>query len=81
MITQGRFSPQEFVDYIWQEYPELATKRNVTKGTPGKYYPEEGTYTADNSKSIRDLGLKYKDLRTMMKDTFERFQEMEKTVA
>lgn len=77
LISCGRYSAQQFLDYIWQNYLERAKDKKVSKGTPGKLYPEEGTYTSDNSKSKKDLGLRYRDLDTMMDDTFARFKELE----
>jgi len=77
LITQGRYSTQQFVEYIWEHYPEQAKEKGVTKGTPGTYFPEEGTYTGDNSKSIKDLGLQYRDLDTMQSDTYKRFEQLE----
>lgn len=77
LISSGRYSAQQFLDYIWQNYPERAKVKKVSKGTPGKLYPEDGTYTSDNSKSKKDLGLTYHSLDTMMDDTFARFKELE----
>ncbi|KAG8919992.1 methylglyoxal reductase (NADPH-dependent) gre2 [Tulasnella sp. 417] len=64
LISCGPYSAQQFLDYIW--HPERAKAKNISKGTPGKLYPEEGTYTSDNSKSKKDLGLTYRNLDTMM---------------
>ncbi|KAG8895062.1 methylglyoxal reductase (NADPH-dependent) gre2, partial [Tulasnella sp. 408] len=51
IISQGNFSPQMFVDYIWKHYPERAAAKGINKHTPGKYYPDEGVYGVDASKS------------------------------
>ncbi|KAG9006950.1 methylglyoxal reductase (NADPH-dependent) gre2 [Tulasnella sp. 427] len=77
LVSSGRYSAQQFLDYIWENYPDRAKAKKISKGTPGKLYPEEGTYTSDNSKSRKDLGLTYRDLDTMMDDTFGRFKELE----
>jgi len=78
LITEGLYSAQQFVDFIWEHYPDRARAKNITKGTPGKLWPEEGTYTVDNSKGKRDLGLTYRPLDKMMKATLERFVRLEK---
>ncbi|KAG9018648.1 methylglyoxal reductase (NADPH-dependent) gre2 [Tulasnella sp. 427] len=77
LISSGRYSAQQFLNYIWENYPDRAKAKKISKGTPGKLYPEEGTYTSDNTKSRKDLGLTYRDLDTMMDDTFGRFKELE----
>ncbi|KAG9000601.1 methylglyoxal reductase (NADPH-dependent) gre2 [Tulasnella sp. JGI-2019a] len=79
LITAGSYSAQQFVDYIWKHYPERAQEKGVAKGTPGKLYPDGGVYTADNSKSLRDLsGLEYHSFDDMCHATFERFLVLEK---
>ncbi|KAG8905657.1 hypothetical protein FRB99_008498, partial [Tulasnella sp. 403] len=78
LITAGNYSAQQQLDYIWKHHPERAQKYNITKGDPEHPYPEGGVYGADNSKSIRDLGLVYRDFDTMQKDTYARFEELEK---
>lgn len=77
LISQGNFSPQMFVDYIWKHYPERAAAKGIQKYTPGKYYPDEGNYSVDNSKSVRELGLKYTPLDETLKDTLKKFEELE----
>jgi len=77
LVTAGLFSPQQFVDFIWKTYPEHAQARGVSRGTPGRFLPEDGVYTADNGKSRKQLGLEYHDLDDMMKETFDRFLQLE----
>lgn len=75
LITGGRYSAQQFIDLIWKYYLERAQAKKLPR--PGPYYPEEGTYTGDNSKSRRDLSLKYHTFEEMMVDTLKRFEELE----
>lgn len=77
LVTAGNYSAQQFIDYIWEHYPERATSKNIPRGTPGRLYPEEGVYKADNSKSKKDLGLEYRGFETMLKDMLARFEELE----
>ena len=77
LVAEGRYSTQEFVDFIWEHYPERAAAKNVTRGKPGHRIPIEAAYTPDNSKSRRELGLEYIPMNTMMADTFGRFIELE----
>ncbi|KAG8852355.1 methylglyoxal reductase (NADPH-dependent) gre2 [Tulasnella sp. 330] len=79
LITAGTYSAQQFLDVIWKHYPERAEEKGISKGTPGKLYPEGGNYTADNSKSLKDLkGLEYHSFDEMCKATFDRFLVLEK---
>lgn len=66
-----------FVDYIWKHYPERAAAKGIQKYNTGKYYPDDGNYAIDNSKSVRDLGLKYIPLDETLKDTLKKFEELE----
>lgn len=77
IISQGNYSPQMIVDYVWKHYPERAAAKAVNKQTPGKYYPDEGVYSVDTSKSVKELGIKYKTFDEMLKDTLKRFEELE----
>lgn len=78
LVTGGSYSVQQFLDFVWENYPERAERLKVARGTPGKLWPEGGTYTADNSRSVRDLGLRYRSVEEMCKETFERFVQLEK---
>ncbi|KIO20273.1 hypothetical protein M407DRAFT_220840 [Tulasnella calospora MUT 4182] len=77
IISQGNYSPQMFVDYVWKHYPERAAAKGINKHTPGKYYPDEGVYGVDASKSVNDLGLKYTLIEDMLRDTLKRFEDLE----
>ena len=67
LITAGRFSALEFINWVCENQPERAKEKGLTKHTKG-LYPATGTYTADNSKSIKDLGLTYRSLNEMLAD-------------
>ncbi|KAG8976977.1 methylglyoxal reductase (NADPH-dependent) gre2, partial [Tulasnella sp. 427] len=77
LVSQGNFSPQMIVDYIWKHYPERAAAKGIKRYTPGKYYPEEGVYGVDTSKSVRELGMKYTSFEEMLGDNLKRFEELE----
>lgn len=77
IITQGRYSMQTFVDYIWEHYPERAAARGIVRGEPGTTLPIDAAYTADNSKSKKDLGIEYISIEQMLADTYKRFVELE----
>ncbi|KAG8912578.1 methylglyoxal reductase (NADPH-dependent) gre2 [Tulasnella sp. 417] len=77
IISQGNYSPQMFVDYVWKHYPERAAAKGIAKHTPGKYYPDEGVYGVDASKSIKELGLKYTPIDDMLRDTLKTFEDLE----
>ena len=78
LITEGRYSAQQIVDFIWANYPDRAQAKGVSKGTPGTFYPESGTYTPDNSKSKNLLKLEYHSFETMLGDLFKSFEELER---
>ncbi|KIO21177.1 hypothetical protein M407DRAFT_80654 [Tulasnella calospora MUT 4182] len=77
IVSQGNFSPQMFVDYIWKHYPERAAAKGINKHSPGKYYSDEGIYGVDTSKSVKDLGMKYTPIEDMLRDTLKRFEDLE----
>ncbi|KAG8989284.1 methylglyoxal reductase (NADPH-dependent) gre2 [Tulasnella sp. 427] len=76
LIINGKHSPQYFANYIWKHYPKRAAEKNVTKPSD-TLYPDGGVYDIDNSQSIRDLGMVYRDLDTMLKDTLAKFERLE----
>ncbi|KAG8894817.1 methylglyoxal reductase (NADPH-dependent) gre2 [Tulasnella sp. 403] len=77
-ITSSDFSTQDILDYIWTHHPEHAAAKDVFRGTPGiPMLPSGGVYTYNDSKSVRELDLKYRDFDTMMKDTVARFEELD----
>ncbi|KAG8892933.1 methylglyoxal reductase (NADPH-dependent) gre2 [Tulasnella sp. 417] len=77
IISQGNYSPQMFVDYVWKHYPERAAAKGIKKHTPGKYYPDEGVYGVDASKSVKELGMNYTPIEDMLRDTLKSFEELE----
>lgn len=77
LISEGRYSTQTFVDFIWEHYPERAAAKNVPRGNPGTTVPLEAAYTQDNLKSRKELGFEYISVDTMLNDTFKRFVELE----
>lgn len=77
LVTAGTYSMQEWLDFIWKRYPERAERFGVSRSTPGKLWPESGVYSADNSKSRRDLGLTYKSLEKTCEETFAHFVQLE----
>lgn len=62
---------------MWTHNRDEAEQKGVSKGTPGKLYPDEGVYNSDNSKSIRDLGLSYRSLEEMLGDAYRRYKELQ----
>ncbi|KAG8927570.1 methylglyoxal reductase (NADPH-dependent) gre2 [Tulasnella sp. 417] len=77
ITAQGNYSFQMFADYMWKNYPERAAAKGLDKGNPGKYYPDDGNYGVDNSKSVKELGLKYTSVDDMLRDTLKKFEELE----
>ncbi|KAG8990470.1 methylglyoxal reductase (NADPH-dependent) gre2, partial [Tulasnella sp. 427] len=78
LVTPGNYSAQMILDYIWKHYPERAAAKGVKKGHPGQLNPHTGVFKADNSKSIRDLGITYKyDFDTVLRDTLKKLEELE----
>ncbi|CAE6452307.1 unnamed protein product [Rhizoctonia solani] len=77
LIAEGKYSPQQVIDYMWEKYPERAKEKNISKGTPGKMWPDGGVFDVDTTKSQRDLGLKYRSLDESLNDTFSRIAELE----
>lgn len=77
LIIEGRFSPQQWLDFMWKHHPDRAAARNLTRGTPEQPFPVEGTYTADNAKSLKDLGVTYRGTEEMLADTYRRYEELE----
>lgn len=77
LITAGNYSPQQVVDYMWKMYPQRAQEKNISKGSPGKLWPEGGVFSVDATKSQRDLGLKYRSFEESIRDTFARLVELE----
>jgi len=79
LLSAGRYSARQFLEVIWKYYPERAAAKDVPK--PGELYPAEGTYTSNNSKSVKDLGMTYRSLEESVLDTLRRFEELEKELS
>ncbi|KAG9120902.1 methylglyoxal reductase (NADPH-dependent) gre2 [Ceratobasidium sp. 392] len=77
IIAAGSYSPQQVLNYIWDTYPERAQAKGISKGSPGKLWPEGGVFSVDCAKSEKDLGLKYRSFADTIKDTFTRLEELE----
>ncbi|KAG9099779.1 methylglyoxal reductase (NADPH-dependent) gre2 [Ceratobasidium sp. 370] len=77
IIAAGNYSPQQVIDYIWDKYPGRAKEKEISKGSPGKLWPEGGVFSVDRVKSERDLGIKYRPFAETMRDTFARLEELE----
>ncbi|KAG8748738.1 methylglyoxal reductase (NADPH-dependent) gre2 [Ceratobasidium sp. 414] len=77
IIAAGNYSPQQVIDYTWDKYPERVKEKEISKGSPGKLWPEGGVFGVDRAKSERDLGIEYRPFAKTMKDTFARLEELE----
>lgn len=77
MVAGGKYSPQQVIDYIWKTYLERAAEKGISKGSPGKLWPEGGVFSVDTTKSEKDLGIKHRDFEDSLKDTFTRLEELE----
>ncbi|KAF8610163.1 ketoreductase [Ceratobasidium sp. AG-I] len=77
LVAAGKYAPQQVIDYIWKTYPVRAAEKGISKGSPGKLWPEGGVFTVDMEKSAKDLGIKYRSLEETLRDTFTRLEELE----
>jgi nucleoside-diphosphate-sugar epimerase len=72
-ITAGHYSNKQIADVIRESHPELASKlppKDAKDDTPAD------VYDADNSKSIKVLGLRYRSLKESVDDTVESFSRV-----
>ncbi|TYJ55785.1 hypothetical protein B9479_003563 [Cryptococcus floricola] len=83
LISAGPYEPikdydfQEYADKLRDFYPAQADR--FALGSPGKYmYQDPGVYDVSNEKSKRELGMTYRPHDETLKDTFDRFFELEK---
>ncbi|GAD93755.1 ketoreductase [Paecilomyces variotii No. 5] len=65
-VVSGHFSNKQIADVIRETHPELDDKL-PPKDTPDDLSPD--TYKPDNSKSVKVLGLKYRNLKESISDT------------
>ncbi|KAI5791941.1 hypothetical protein EDC01DRAFT_102533 [Geopyxis carbonaria] len=74
-VVEGLFSNQLIADVIREGFPEFAGQLPENR-EPNDGYPADGVYTADNSKSKKVLGLKYKPLKESITDLVVSLKEM-----
>jgi nucleoside-diphosphate-sugar epimerase len=72
--TGGNYTYQQICDIIRQDFPEK--RPLVPEGEPGQEMPK--VYKVDNSKTRRELGIQFRDLRTTIDDMVAEFIEIEK---
>ncbi|TQB75868.1 hypothetical protein MPDQ_001469 [Monascus purpureus] len=75
-VCMGNYSNQQVVDILREKIPELRDR--VPVGKPGSGFGGVELYTPDMSKSIRVLGLKYRDLDQTIVDAARSFLELER---
>ncbi|KAG2175962.1 hypothetical protein INT44_000440 [Umbelopsis vinacea] len=66
LLSSGGFSFQEVVDILREAFPER--QNIIAKGQPSQKAAEN---RFDHSKSVRDLGIQYKDFKTTVLDTVD----------
>ncbi|KAJ3339063.1 methylglyoxal reductase (NADPH-dependent) gre2 [Gonapodya sp. JEL0774] len=71
LISDGVHSWQEVCDIIREEFPSL--REVVPKGAPGEYPLLE---SIDNSKSQKELGMTYRGIRAILKESVDQFLQM-----
>ncbi|ODN90794.1 oxidoreductase [Cryptococcus wingfieldii CBS 7118] len=77
LISAGHYDFQEYADKLRDFYPAQADRFALS--SPGKYmYQDPGVYDVSNEKSKRELGMTYRPHDETLKDTFDRFFELEK---
>ncbi|KAG8947762.1 hypothetical protein FRC03_000931, partial [Tulasnella sp. 419] len=74
IAAPGTYSNQQVLEYIWKHLPDRAQASNLAE--PGQYYPPEGTYQANNTKSREQLGLTYRSFDEMLKDTLPVLEQL-----
>ena len=73
VLSSGTFTFQEAVDILRENFPE---RQNViAKGQPGK---KDIVNRIDNRKSIRELGIQYKDFKTSVLTTVDSVKHLYK---
>jgi nucleoside-diphosphate-sugar epimerase len=77
LITNGPYTYQMFIDIIREKFPDLKDK--VPEGNPGAGLPD--VYKIDNSKGIKELGIKYKSMEQTVVDTVESLLALEKKLS
>jgi hypothetical protein len=74
LTSAGSFNNRLIVDIIRKHFPEF---RSVlpSEAMEGGNYPTEGTFKIDNSRSVKVLGVGYKDLEETVVATVKSFKE------
>lgn len=73
--SESNFSNQMIADIIKKEFPQYATGLPEER-EPNNGFPEEGCYTANNTRSKEILGLRYRTLNESIVDLVKVLQEM-----
>ncbi|CCE78779.1 Piso0_000808 [Millerozyma farinosa CBS 7064] len=69
LVSEGRFVPQQIVDYINKDFSQL--KGKIPTGNPGQYPDFNALSKIDNSKTREILGFDFINLETTVKDTVQ----------
>jgi nucleoside-diphosphate-sugar epimerase len=77
MISNAPYSYQIFCDIIRKNFPDLAA--TTPEGDANKPLPP--VYQLDTSKSITELGLKYRPIEETVVDAVNSLRELEKNLA
>ena len=72
-MTAGYFTNNEIADIIRKNYPDLEPKL-PPKDAPGGGYPEGGLYKYDNSRTVNELGMKFRTLEESITDLVKSLQ-------
>ncbi|WVR03232.1 hypothetical protein IAU60_000223 [Kwoniella sp. DSM 27419] len=75
IISAEPFAFQEVTDTLRDLFPEQ--KDRFALGTPGHYAYRDGVWDVKNTKSINELGMKYRPKKDTIRDAFTKFFEME----
>lgn len=73
VLSSGGFTFQEAVDILRENFPER--QNIIAKGQPGK---KSNAHKIDNSKSVRELGIQYKDFKTSVLTTVDSVKHLYK---
>ncbi|TYJ53770.1 hypothetical protein B9479_005610 [Cryptococcus floricola] len=72
LISGGEYKWQEWADKLHALRPDL--DEHLALGEPGKY--PDSRWKVDGSKSVRELGMKYRTAEETLKDTLAYFEKM-----
>jgi nucleoside-diphosphate-sugar epimerase len=76
-ITAGYFSNKEIAEIIKEEFPDLASKLPEGKALENGDYPKEMPYKYDNSRTVNELGIKFRTLKESIVDTVKSLQAIQ----